>query len=452
MTRFCKKILISISILLIGIQAYALDIVYPRSENVNINAKSSFIVGNTNPKNDLYINGQRVYVHKNGAFARKILLDIGENVFKIQSGKQVKTYKITRKATLNLTYNAPQFKKYEVEQFAVVKNDVTALRSTPIESGINRLAHLEKGVILKIDGEKNNMYRVVLAENEYGWVNKSLVQIQEMEKPDVRILKQEFEQTNNAYFYRLKMNTKVPYSLKEGYPIKLDIYTLDGEKLAYEINIKHKNFGCDAYYEGDELVIRVNKKPVITSRRKPLKGINIVVDAGHGGNELGAISCLRNNEKDLNLDIALLLRDELTKKGAKVYMTRDIDKYMSLQDRVKFTHEKDALIFISIHANSLPDEKDPQKYRGSSTYYYYDASKELAESILNSMVEKLHVNDDGVHQRSFAVVRNERALSVLVETAYVINPFDNELLVDKTFQKNCAKAITKGVINFIKSE
>ena len=132
-------------------------------------------------------------------------------------------------------------------------------------------------------------------------------------------------------------------------------------------------------------------------------------------------------------------------------MTRFTDEFVSLDDRVKYAHDKKADIFISIHANSLPDGKDPKTSRGSSIYYYYDEAKPLAESILNNMVEKLKVNNDGIYQRSFAVVRNSRALSVLVETGYVINPEDNVLLNNERFQKNCAKAIAKGVLEYLKN-
>jgi len=68
------------------------------------------------------------------------------------------------------------------------------------------------------------------------------------------------------------------------------------------------------------------------------------------------------------------------------------------------------------------------------------------------MTNKLSTKNDGLYQRSFAVVRNSRALSVLVETAYVINPYDNELLINEKFQKNCAKAISSGVVDFFKKQ
>ena len=135
--------------------------------------------------------------------------------------------------------------------------------------------------------------------------------------------------------------------------------------------------------------------------------------------------------------------------GANVYMTRNNDKFVSLNDRVKYTNEKDAQIFVSIHANSLPDNINPQIRRGSSVFYFYDEAKPLSDAILNSVSKNMNVNIEGVKQASFAVVRNTSAVSVLVETAYVINPDDNELLMDDNFRKMYAKAIAEGIKDYV---
>ena len=74
----------------------------------------------------------------------------------------------------------------------------------------------------------------------------------------------------------------------------------------------------------------------------PVSNKVIVIDAGHGGAERGAISCLGNDEKDINLKIALFLFEELSKKGADIYMTRFTDEFVSLDDRVKYAHDKKA--------------------------------------------------------------------------------------------------------------
>ena len=456
MKSFCNKVLIVFLIFFAGLKVYALDIVYPTKYNVNINAPSTFFVGNTDPEEKLTINGEKIEVHPSGAFAQKVPLDIGKNVFTIISGCNKKVYNINRNAILSVSYDSTKqvdaFKKFDKEKYVFVKNDGTALRSTPVEQGINRLSHLEKDVILRVDGEMYGLYRVVLSENKYAWVNKKSVY--EMAMPEeiesAKLIAKYFDQDKHSKFYKFKLTQRIPYYVEEGNPLVLHLFNTDGSERILPINLKYDLSGYDAYYVGDNLVLEVKKKLKLY-RFKPLKDITIVVDAGHGGSEKGAISCLRDNEKDINLKIALYLYKELCKKGAKVYMTRFTDDFVSLNDRVKFSNEKQADIFISIHANSLPDGKDPVKERGTSVYYYYDEAKPLAETILNSIVNKVNTNNDGLYQRSFAVVRNSRALSILVETAYVINPYDIVLLNNEKFQKNCAKAISNGIIEYLKS-
>lgn len=452
-----NRFLIGLLVFFIGIKVYALNVIYPTSNSMNTNSSSTFFVGNTDPNDDLYINNFKIDVHKSGAFAQKVPLEIGKNIFTLKTSLGEKTYTINRKAVLGVTYKnsnpMAKFKPYDEVKYFYVKKDGTALRKTPVEEGINRLSHLEKDVILRVDGEMYNLYRVKLTENNFAWVNKNSVYEKSAEETieSARIYAQYFDQSKNSYFYKFNIDKRIPYYVDEGKPLVLHLFNTDGKETVLPLKMDYDLMGYDAYYRNNYLVLEVKRKLKLY-RFKPLKDITIVIDAGHGGAERGAVSCLGNDEKDINLKIALFLFDELSKKGADIYMTRFTDEFVSLNDRVKYSHNKKADIFISIHANSLPDGKDPKTSRGSSVYYYYDEAKPLAESILNNMVEKLKINNDGLYQRSFAVVRNSRALSVLIETGYVINPEDNVLLNNERFQKNCAKAISKGIIEYLKSK
>ena len=216
----------------------------------------------------------------------------------------------------------------------------------------------------------------------------------------------------------------------------------DIETLSYEIN---------SIIENKKLKEEQNSKLLAELESISLKNVKIAVDAGHGGNEIGAIGCLRNNEKDVNLAIARNLASELKLRGARVVMTRNGDETVGLYDRVKKTNENEAMVFISIHGNALPDNMDPNEHKGTSVFYYYPQAKPLADSILKSMTAQLPLSDDGVRLGSFAVVRNTDALSVLVEVGYLINPSDNAYLLYKEIQANAAKAIADGLEVFLKN-
>ena len=131
-------------------------------------------------------------------------------------------------------------------------------------------------------------------------------------------------------------------------------------------------------------------------------------------------------------------------------MTRNDDSYIGLKNRVDIANQEDAVVFISIHCNALPDGADPNKNSGTSIYYYYNQAKPLADEIMNSVTNELGINNDKVRQGSLAVVRNTNALSLLIETSYIINPQDNANLINIDFQKQYAKAITNALEDYFK--
>ena len=445
--------------LLAGCEVYAFDIVYPKKTSVTINANSTFFIGSS--KTPLTINGQGVLLHQSGGFAHVVKLKDGENTFVIKSENERKIFVIT-KPVIKGTFKPQEFKKYDCIKSAYVINTNVPLRSTPVDFGINRITHLQRNILLNIDGEKNGFYRVILAPNKYGWISKGDVKLCENYKNTLATLKgYDFTETENYYEFIFHFDKTVPFEITEDNPLTLKFYGVQNDtdnnhqKLEITDNIYTKKFpfdqkiiGYSGQYTGNDFVWKIRKIPKI-NLKKPLKNINIVIDAGHGGYENGAIGCLGDKEKDVNLNIARYLEEYLKKQGANVVMTRNDDSYLGLQERVNITKYTDALIFLSIHGNALPDGADPNKRSGTSVYYYYNQSKDLANTILTTMTENLELNNDGLHQASFAVVRNTSALSILIETAYLINPDDNSKLVTQEFQKNCAKAIVDGLEEYI---
>ena len=178
--------------------------------------------------------------------------------------------------------------------------------------------------------------------------------------------------------------------------------------------------------------------------------ITVVVDAGHGGSEKGAVGCLGDKEKDINLKIALELKEILSQAGVNVIMTRECDANVSLDDRVKIARENCANIFVSVHLNSIPDIKmNIHKNRGTSVYYYNPNSKELAQSVLDTVSATVGTRKDGVRTASFAVIRPADYVGILVETAYMTNPLDSVLYKSDSFAKNAAQGIADGILHFV---
>ena len=432
-----KKWLLLFAVLLFALPVCALEVVYPRTTMPTISSATTFFVGNTQAP--LKINGADVLVHPSGSFAYVVQLNSGANVFTLESGDEKQVYVINRPMPVTGgSYIPPVLTEYDAPINMIVSADNAPLRSTPVDAGINRLSHLPCGVGLVVDGEKGEFYRVVLDNNTKAWIAKSNVKL-DIGQSAV-ICNYEHTQTDDYDIYTFDICGKAPYIITEGNPLKLTFYKGDDSSV-YEFLLKHKLYGYSGGFDGDKFVLKIRKCP----------RFKVVIDPGHGGSEIGSISCLGDKEKDLNLAIAKLLEEELKLRGAEVVMTREDDSYAGLQQRVDIANTNDATIFVSIHANALPDSLDPNKYRGTSVYYYYDQAKPLAQAVLNSVTAGAGTQNDGVHQGSLAVVRNTQAVSILVEVGYMINPDDSALLADYNFQKKCAESIADGIQNYLKN-
>ena len=426
---------------------FAFDVVYPKRTETTINSNSTFFIGSSDKP--LKINGQNVPLHETGAFAYVVNLENGSNTFTLQTDTERQVF-VINKSTIQPKYSIPlQFIQYPKKKSFYVTTEGAPLRSTPVDAGINRMAHLQRNINLSVDGEKGGFYRVVLGDNQYAWIAKiNVKEFTNFEITPATISGYDYVDDNEFFTFIFHLDKQVPFEIVEE-PFAIKFFNVkDNENNMYSMDLPinemmngKKLIGYNGEYQGNDFVLKI-RKPLLINNKKPLHNVKIAIDAGHGGNELGAIGCLGDKEKDINLSIAKYLETDLKKRGAKVIMTRNDDSYVGLKERVDIANRGDAMILISIHCNALPDGADPNKNSGTSIYYYYNQAKPLADDIMDSVVSELGVNNDKVRQGSLAVVRNTNALSILIETSYIINPQDNANLVNLEFQKQYAKAIT----------
>jgi len=226
------------------------------------------------------------------------------------------------------------------------------------------------------------------------------------------------------------------------------------------------------------------KSTLIRSNRDKL----IVIDAGHGGHDTGAIGGGKR-EKDLVLQISRRLERQLKKEGYSVYMTRKKDRFLKLPQRTKIADKKHAAVFISIHANSVPKRKR-NKIQGVETFFLQktrDAksqriaqrenkavlkgmnklsrnvvidsvlsgpkiveSNKLAIDVQRRIMTNLHtrykgVRDGGVRHAPFWVLVGASRPSILVEVGYISHPKERKRLFTPRYQELIAKGIAEGV-------
>ena len=172
----------------------------------------------------------------------------------------------------------------------------------------------------------------------------------------------------------------------------------------------------------------------------------IVLDAGHGGKDAGAMRS-GVKEKDLNLSLALMVKDALEAKGFQVTMTRNTDVFLPLPTITAITNQNHPDLFVSIHHNS----SEGTVLRGIETYYYTPQSKPLADRIHRREINAVGVRDGGVKKAMFYVIHHTNVPAVLCEVGYVSNPSELADLQTMERKQKTARAIADGVVDYVKS-
>ena len=183
-------------------------------------------------------------------------------------------------------------------------------------------------------------------------------------------------------------------------------------------------------------------------RDSEFKGTLIVIDAGHGGKDPGAVGS-KVYEKDITLKAAKMLEAELLKKGFKVYMTRSTDEYVGLYDRAAMANALNATLFVSIHANAFtnPSVSGIEVLYGNESL---SSDKGLAQSIQKQLVSSLGAVNRGVASRPRLVVLKETLMtSVLVELGFITNAAEQEKMMSEAYLLKAAAAMAKGIVDFL---
>ncbi len=187
----------------------------------------------------------------------------------------------------------------------------------------------------------------------------------------------------------------------------------------------------------------INVPPATRSKTKPL----IIIDPGHGGQDPGTIGIGGVREKDIVLPISLDVAEELRKQGVEVRMTRDRDYFVSLEGRTDMANKIDGDLFISIHANAINLSRPD--VNGLETYYYQNGRR-LAEVIHWNILNSVPIKNRNVRRARFYVLRHSEMPAVLVEVGFLTGAEDSVRLKNPNHRRQIAKAIARGIIQYIK--
>jgi len=301
-------------------------------------------------------------------------------------------------------------------------------------------------------------------------------------------------------YFDLK-NTRIPREINTTLPIGDGIlktvragqFNQDTVRIVLDLE-EIKDYKAFMLEDPAKLVIDVyGDKKTIKNKEKIFPITTIVLDPGHGGHDPGAVGPSGLYEKDVVLDIALKLRDILSKKNnLRIFLTREKDVFIPLVERTAFANSKDADLFISIHANASPNRSAKgietyllnwtsdeeairvaarenaisiKKMKAQMTKFKSDVSLilndlmrdnkrdesiKLANYVQNSIIATLGENyhdirNHGVKNALFYVLFGAKMPSVLAEVSFISNPAEEKLLSKDDYKTHIAKAIAEGV-------
>ncbi|WP_113930708.1 SH3 domain-containing protein [Bacillus sp. P14.5] len=343
-----------------------------------------------------------------------------------------------------------------------VKTDyskVYALQKAVLRKGANGnysiAEHLELNETLLVLRELNEWLNVETPDGIRGWVNKaqiSNISIQSLTKPsisnvgkDTYITWQKPSEFNLAYSTLSNNSIRIfggltdlvlPTSYPKGVS-SISSQTLSDGKKAMVVT----------FASGYSYTLRdYNEKLSIKVVPKGLAGKKIIIDAGHGGRDSGAIGVTGLYEKEVNLYTALYLKEELERAGAIVKLTRSNDTFLELHERTDISNNSDYDAFISIHGDSYT-----RNSAGSTTFYNksvnFNGPKSylLGKAVQNNMVSHIGTANRGVKEQLFYVNRENELPSILVELAFLSNPNEEAKLKTENFRRQAALGIRKGL-------
>ena len=334
-----------------------------------------------------------------------------------------------------------------------------------------RLSQLDKeNTRLVVDlNESNNLKIGVWSEG-----HKLFVELSNKKAPDVKVA----SKSKIPFTKKIASKPKILFTKKIASKPKIP----STKAVNFDKKVKHNK-------EPRKVAVKVSKKrsfPVV-NKKLPL----IVIDAGHGGNDLGAKGYRGIQEKNVNLAIALRLKDILTSRYKyRVILTRGDDTFIPLPGRGKIANDNNADVFVSVHANAAPR----RAAHGIETYYLGQGHSEEAKAtaarengklvksvkddetqeILASMISTTKINKSsrlagniqnqlyqsmrkkysgvknlGVKEGPFFVLHDTNMASVLVEVGFVTNPREESRLKQSSYLDRLASSIAKGVSKFV---
>ncbi len=224
--------------------------------------------------------------------------------------------------------------------------------------------------------------------------------------------------------------------------------------LMYYVTLKDENnfYGFNIVYENGCMIVKLNNPQTLSDGDKPLFGKRIVVDAGHGGSDVGALGPGDRPEKMLNQDIAHLLAIKLSELGAEVVESRPDDETVDLYERMDILNDECPDLAISVHHNSVAASSNALKTKGFMALYSNNSGIGLSRIVSDTVCSELGREQKPTAYQQLAVARNHRFPSTLAEMCFISNVEEYQWSITEGNAQRSADALAKGILEYYRNQ
>lgn len=454
-----------------------LQITYPE-DGSKLTLSECFIMGTSNPLVPLTLNGEAVErTSKTGLFGTLVQLQEGENILSfVQDGEEV---------ALTLHYKKPNgargsvvpddTKEVEPGDFVKTTGWINSVLYDPSDDG-NISETVRGGTVARVvdcaetrrNGKKTWAYQLASGDYVLAYNTEYIGQAQASSYTGATAQQNEssetitFTGTGQPLIYTERVDNQLKLHLYDT-EIAADFAVtgsnmVRGAAVAAQENYTELTlsfdaplYGHDIAFSDNTLVLTLKRTPVrSTTPGKPLEGVSVLLDAGHGADDAGAMGTAGTEapqEKDVNLAVTLAAKYRLEQMGARVETVRTDDSFLTLIERNQLISTVQPDFFIAVHHNSISLNTDANNVGGVEAYYFYPNGEALAQNLVQRIAARTGRTERGAKWGYYYVARNTMCPAVLLEVGFMVNPVEYEKVADAQTIWSTGDAIAMSVLD-----
>ena len=461
---------------------------YP-ADNATVYSENVYVMGTSDPAQPLEVNGETVHRRgTGGTFGVSVKLEEGANTVVLSQGNTVLSLTVNRARAVQSSGKLQRdgtVKLYEGTRIRVTDWIASVLADPDNEDMIKETA--KQGGVAVVNRcattVRNGKYTYIYELTTGGWIAASHCEaVTENIGPwplaDLSVV----PDNGDEYLTLVRGGTALGYDSWDEtagvltvtlanteaaageYRLNSDFVTAvaaepvqGGVRLSFRVDGARQLWGYDVTYNGaGDTVLYLKGAPQLDpDSPQPLQGATVLLDAGHGADDLGAtgIAGLLGgpSEKDLNLALALAIRTRLRQLGAEVVMVREDDSFLTLEERSRLANAVHPDLYLAVHHNSVALTSDVSTVSGTSGYYFTLPGKQLADCILPRAAAAGGRENDGSGWSYFYVTRMTYTPAVLLEYGFLINPAEYEACADPVAILREGDATAQGILDFFRA-